>query len=132
FITGTSSGALAGGLFAAGLSATRIRDLVTDLKWSSISSLGLPMLQLKSLTHAPLSLPLGILELDPLIEWIDDALGGPTTFEQLHLPFAAMATDIVTGQMVIMNEGPLAPAVRASCSVPGIFTPYRRNGRLLV
>ena len=31
-----------------------------------------------------------------------------------------------------MNSGPLAPAIRASCSVPGVFTPYRRNGRLLV
>jgi NTE family protein len=53
-------------------------------------------------------------------------------FDQLKLPFAAVATDIVSGQMVIMNEGPLAPALRASCTVPGIFTPYRRNGRLLV
>jgi NTE family protein len=33
---------------------------------------------------------------------------------------------------VVMNQGPVAPAIRASCSLPGVFTPYRRNGRLLV
>src|SRR5688572_7765343 len=131
-ITGTSSGALAGGLFAAGVSATRLHALVSGLKWSSISSLSLPMLHLNSLSHSPLSLPLGFLDLDRLIAWIDEVLDGPMSFDQLNLPFAAIATDIVSGQMVIMNEGALAPAVRASCTVPGIFTPYRRNGRLLV
>jgi NTE family protein len=131
-IAGTSSGALAGGLFAAGVSATRLHALVSSLKWSSISSLSLPMLHLNSLNHSPLTLPLGFLDLDRLIEWIEEVVDGPLTFDQLNLPFAAIATDIVSGQMVIMNEGPLAPALRASCTVPGIFTPYRRNGRLLV
>jgi NTE family protein len=70
--------------------------------------------------------------LDRLIAWIDEVLDGPMTFDQLKIPFAAIATDIVTGQMVIMNEGALAPALRASCTVPGIFTPFRRNDRLLV
>jgi NTE family protein len=38
----------------------------------------------------------------------------------------------LSGEIVVMNEGPLAEAIRASCSVPGVFTPYHRNGRLLV
>jgi len=132
YIAGTSSGALAGGLFAAGVSAARLNALVRELKWSSISSLSLPMLLLSSLSHSPVSLPLGFFDLDRLIDWTEQVVGGPMTFDQLRLPFAAIATDIVTGQMVIMNEGQLAPALRASCTVPGIFTPYRRNGRLLV
>jgi predicted acylesterase/phospholipase RssA len=58
FIAGTSSGALAGGLFAAGVSATRLHALVGGLKWSTISTVSLPMLHLSSLSHSPLSLPL--------------------------------------------------------------------------
>ena len=53
-------------------------------------------------------------------------------FDQLNLAFAAIATDLLTGEIVVMNEGLLAPCIRASCSVPGVFTPYRRNNRLLV
>jgi NTE family protein len=64
--------------------------------------------------------------------WMEQQLEDKQSFAQLNLPFAAIATDIVTGELVIMNEGAVAPAVRASCSVPGIFTPCRRDGRLLV
>ncbi len=76
--------------------------------------------------------PLGLFDLDRLIEFVEHVLGGPVRFDQLNIPFAATATDVITGEMVVMNEGQLGPAIRASCSIPGIFTPYRRNGRLLV
>lgn len=129
-IAGCSAGALAGALFAAGVSARRQHQMVLTLDWGTISTLNLP--KLSQLSAALKGLPLGLLDLDKMIGWLIDLLGGVTTFDELDLPFAAIATDIVTGEMVIMNDGDLAPAVRASCSVPGIFTPYRRNGRLLV
>src|SRR3989338_6602890 len=54
------------------------------------------------------------------------------SIEALPKPFAAVATDIVSGEEVIIRSGDVIEAVRASLSVPGIFTPVRSNGRILV
>ncbi len=53
-------------------------------------------------------------------------------FEDLKIPFIAVATDIVTGKTVPLNSGPIAPAVRASCSIPGLFAPVEMYGMMLV
>lgn len=129
FIVGASAGALVGGLYAAGLSTARMRTLARQIKWWDISRL--PM-NVSWSTLAALTAPLGILELDRLNEWIRKVLDADPHFHELQIPFAAIATDIATGQSIMLNDGPIAPAIRASCSVPGIFTPVRRNGRLLV
>jgi len=62
---------------------------------------------------------------------IDDLTGG-VTFEQLKIPFAAVAVDIMSGELVVFRQGPLAWAIRASCSVPGIFNPVEDGDRLLI
>jgi NTE family protein len=54
------------------------------------------------------------------------------TIEALSRPYAAVATDLATGEEVVIREGDVIEAVRASISVPGIFTPVRRDGRILV
>ncbi len=54
------------------------------------------------------------------------------TIETLFKPFAAVATDIASGEEVVIRRGDVIEAVRASISVPGIFTPVRSNGRILV
>ncbi len=54
------------------------------------------------------------------------------TFEELHTPLAVAATDFITGEGVIFRSGPIVEAVRASCAYPGMFTPVKVNGRLLV
>ena len=127
-IAGTSVGALVGGLYAAGVSAPRLAGLVANISWFDLVSLSLPKLNLSDLAK---SLPLGLLDLDKMIPWIDSLIGEGILIEQLNTPFAAISTDMVTGEVVAMNRGLLAPALRASCAVPGVFTPYRRNGRLL-
>lgn len=127
-ITGTSVGALVGGLYAAGVSALRLKALVADVSWLDLVSLKLPRPNLRDFAR---SLPLGLLDIDKMIPWIDSLIGEGILIEQLNTPFAAISTDLVTGEVVAMNRGLLAPAIRASCAVPGIFTPYRRNGRLL-
>lgn len=127
-ITGTSVGSLVGGLYAAGISARRLEALVPTISWLDLVNLKLPKLSLRNLASA---LPLGLFDLDKMIPWIDSIIGKSVLIEQLNIPFAAVSTDLITGETVVMNRGPLAPAIRASCSVPGIFTPYRRNGRLL-
>ncbi len=128
-IVGTSVGALVGGLYAAGVSAARLRALIPTISWFDLVSLKMPGI---NLTDIAKSLPLGLLDLDKMIPWINALVGSPVAIEDLNLPFAAIGTDLLTGEIVVMNRGPLAPAIRASCGVPGVFTPYRRNGRLLV
>lgn len=129
YIVGASAGALVGGLYAAGVSTDEMRTLAQRLKWWDIS--GLPV-ALGWATLVTLAAPLGVLDLDRLTEWIVKILGADRQFQELQIPFAAIATDITTGQSIMLNEGPIAQAIRASCSVPGIFTPVRRQGRLLV
>lgn len=53
-------------------------------------------------------------------------------FKDLKIPFIAVATDIVTGETVALNNGPIAPAVRASYSIPGLFAPVEIYGKTLV
>lgn len=54
------------------------------------------------------------------------------TFDQLHIPFAAVATDLCSGEKVVMREGLVARAVRASAAIPGVFRPLEVDGRTLV
>jgi NTE family protein len=63
-------------------------------------------------------------------EWISD-LVGDVDVRDLAIPFAAVATDIETGERVILREGSLGKVLRASCSVPGVVEPVRHHGRLL-
>jgi len=128
-IAGTSVGALVGGLYAAGVSPARLAALVQDIKWLDLVSIKLPAINWSDPAR---TIPMGLADMDKIIPWLEQVLGGPVDIEQLNLPFAAVATDVLSGETVVMNSGPLAPAIRASCSVPGIFTPYHRNGRLLV
>src|SRR5262249_4448586 len=57
---------------------------------------------------------------------------GVTDFQKLPIPFRAMATDIETGQSIVLDHGSLAEAMRASMSVPGAIAPVEIDGRLLV
>ena len=53
-------------------------------------------------------------------------------FDRLAIPFRAVATDLESGEQVVMGDGNLAEAIRASMSIPGVYAPVNRNGRLLV
>lgn len=117
-IAGTSVGSLVGGLYAAGVSTDKMVDVVRKLRWSDVTGITMPKL--------------GLLDVDRMIGLIDQITGGPVDFADLKMPFAAVAADIVNGDMVVLNTGKIAPAIRASCSIPSVFTPARRNDRLLV
>lgn len=118
-IAGTSAGAIAGGLYAAGMTTGEMRQAVHKLNWREIASFGLPVM--------------GLLNFDKAALWIDELLEGrPSTFEELSMPFAAVAADIVRGELVAINSGKLSAALRASSSVPGIFTPTYLGERMLV
>lgn len=118
-IAGTSIGALVGALYASGLRAGDIeRALRLDLR------------RLAMLADVRLSLS-GLVQGKRVASALKSFLGD-LTFADLKIPFACVATDIVHGKQVVIRTGPVITAVRASISVPGIFTPVQVRGRYLV
>ncbi len=117
-VSGASVGSIFAVLVAAGLSAREIYERARTLNWRRLARPTFPW-------H------LGLFTLTPLEHVIEELLGGPLTFADLPIPCALMAFDIEKEEMVILREGPVARAVRASCAVPGIFSPVRWQGRLL-
>jgi NTE family protein len=117
-VAGTSAGAIAGGFYAAGVTPQRMEEMIKNLSWSTLAKPTLPRF--------------GLLDFDKIMPWIENNLGGAMTFDDLRLPFAAVAADITSGELVAINEGPVSMAMRASSSVPGFFTPIRFKDRLLV
>jgi len=118
-VAGTSMGAVIGAVFASGkidgLSA-RLRNL----DWPGIVALLDPVF--------PRS---GLIDGQRVTEFVRAHVPS-AHIEGLLLPFAAVATDLMTGEEVVATAGDLTEAVRASIAVPGIFTPVRSNGRILV
>ena len=82
-----------------------------------------------------MSLPKGVIagvSIESFFRDLSTPAFGITDFNKLPIPFEAMATDIETGQSVVLDRGNLAQAMRASMSVPGAMSPIEINGRLLV
>ncbi len=116
-VAGTSSGSIVGALAAAAISPERMEAITRAARWRDLVKPVIPRL--------------GLLDASRLEALLVSILGD-RRIEDLALPFAAVATDIATGEEVVLRSGPVAPAVRASCSVPGFFTPLELGGRLLV
>jgi NTE family protein len=72
----------------------------------------------------------GFIHFKKLEHFLIDTIGD-VEFQQLKIPFAVVATDLLTGEPVMVNEGRVATAVHASCAVPGFVEPVERGGRLL-
>lgn len=117
FIAGSSIGALVGGLYSCGLDIRRLSQLAVNLNWEHLTDLAIPK---KGLVRGK-----KILELLML-------LTRGKEFSELEIPFAAIACDLQRGEEVVIEEGILAHAIRASISIPGIYVPYEFQGRLLV
>lgn len=116
-IVGTSAGALTGVFLAAGVSPARMRAWAEALRW--------PLLVRPLVSRA------GLMSNDRLGRMLERALPA-RTFDELHLPFACMATDLETAEPVLLCEGDLLSALRASCAIPGLVVPVERDGRLLI
>jgi len=116
-VAGTSAGSLVGALLCTGRDWRWMLEAVRRLQWSDLV--------------APVVPRMGLLSTERLERYLERSLGS-VRIEDLPLPFVAVAVDITTGAQVILRSGPVASAVRASCSVPGIFEPVDLDGRLLV
>ncbi len=118
-VTGTSVGAIAGAIYGLGALAPFERWL---LKLSRGDIFALMDIRLSGG---------GFVRGNRLLETFHSHFGEPR-FSDLKLPFAAVATDLETGHEVWLREGPVAEAIRASISLPGLFAPMYYNGRWLV
>jgi NTE family protein len=115
-ITGTSMGAMVGAAYCAGIETPELLDIAARTGWRHISSFTWPVQ--------------GLLSFQKMEVWIRNVIGDVDVGD-LAIPFAAMATDLETGERVMLREGPVATVVRASCSVPGVAAPVAFRGRLL-
>ena len=119
-ITGTSMGALVGGIYAAG-KLDKYTDWVTSLTKKDV-------IQYLDVSFRAKS---GILKGDLIMEALRDFVGD-VSIESLTIPFLAVATDLTARKEVWITRGNLFDAIRASISVPGVFTPHRFAGRWMV
>ena len=119
FIAGTSMGALIGAIHAAG-KLDELEASFLGFDWKKTASFFDVVL--------PKS---GLLDGARISELVRAHIHADT-IEALPIPFAAVATDIVSGEEIVIRSGDVIEAVRASISVPGIFTPVRSDGRILV
>ncbi|MDQ6957947.1 MAG: patatin-like phospholipase family protein [Mariprofundaceae bacterium] len=119
-IVGTSIGAEIGAFFAAGISSKKMRELACRMDWISTMRLFTP-----DFSDLGVSTGKGIREY--LTPYMADK-----QIEDLPTPFAAIATDLSTGEQVVIRKGNLLDAVRASISYPGLLTPFQKDGRTLI
>lgn len=150
-IVGTSMGAVVGGLYASGMSADDLETLVNDLDWKdALSDNGrrdalsfrrkqddedFPIRFEVGLKGSEFQLPQGLLQgqrLDLVLRRLTIGSSYINDFDDLEIPFRAVASDLETGEHYVMGEGDLALALRASMSVPGAFAPVIVDDRLLV
>lgn len=118
-VAGTSIGALIGAVYASG-KIDSLRDAYLAMDWKKIAYF-FDMVFPKS----------GIIDGKKVSDFLREYIHAKN-IEELPLPFKAVATELNSGKEVILETGDVIDAVRASISVPGMFTPVRRNGEVLV
>lgn len=116
-VAGNSAGSIIGAFYAAGMTSNEMYDIAKNLNPADLLGLNLKRK--------------GLFKSDKLeallIQYLDDR-----TFADLDLPFRCVAVNLHNGDLVELNEGPVVRAVRASCSVPGVFSPTPIDDMLLV
>ncbi|HDP67832.1 MAG TPA: patatin [Candidatus Marinimicrobia bacterium] len=117
YIAGTSIGAFVGAFYAFGNNWVEIEAIAKDLNWLDISGISIPKL--------------GLLSNQKMGELIREKIGD-VSLDDATIPFAAVTTDITSGEKVVLREGNLATAVMASTCIPGVFIPVETDDRLLV
>ncbi|MBI2058773.1 MAG: cyclic nucleotide-binding domain-containing protein [Nitrospirae bacterium] len=122
YIAGTSMGALVGSFYASGLNADALAERAIEMQGRG------RFLGLADFSFPPRT---GFLRGEKVDAYLREILE-ERTFADLEIPFACVATDILTGERVVLDRGPVHSAVRASLSLPFVFAPVRIEGRLLV
>jgi NTE family protein len=150
-IAGTSMGAIVGGLYAAGLTPAEIETEIAALDWPALLTDRLPRRYMtfrrleedrEFLTPFELTvggrgprLPAGMVagrRVEARLTALLLATAAIRDFDRLAVPFRATGTDLETGELVVLRDGDLDLAIRASMSIPAVFGPVELDGRVLV
>ncbi len=152
YIAGTSMGAVIGGLYSSGMSPEEIERWFAEADWRYLLSDAPPRasrsfrdkerdarlnqnLQIGVSRSGQVQVPAGFISGQKLLLNLRELtlpVRNRNNFDRLPIPFRAIATDLQTGEKVVLGSGSLADAMRASMAVPGVFTPHEIDGRLLV
>ncbi|MFU8811326.1 MAG: patatin-like phospholipase family protein [Balneolaceae bacterium] len=145
YITGTSMGALVGGLYAIGYTTEQLREIAKTNRWDEMFQ-ERPSRRLLSnhqrefdertvvtfpITETGIDLPFGILTGQNIYSFLARftwPVHGTESFDQFPIPFAAVATNLETGEAVTFRDGFLPDALRASISIPSLMIPHRIQG----
>jgi NTE family protein len=120
-IAGTSAGALVGAVYACCRDSEKVKKHALEIDWKKLASL------------LDLSFRMsGLLKGKKIERLLAEYIGGNIEFSDLKIPFACVATDIDTGEEIVINSGSVPEALRATISIPGIFTVVKRGERYLV
>lgn len=151
FVAGTSMGALIGGLYASGMTSDRLEEVILGLNWDDLFhdnpvrrdlSFRRKKDDSEFLVKIPVGFrdgkftaPRGLIEgqkINLLLKSLFLPARQIRDFDELPIPFRAVAADIENGEAVVLGSGDLGMALRASMSIPGAFSPVQIDGRLLV
>ncbi len=160
-IVGTSIGGLVGGIYAMGYSADELDEIVSNCDWKYLlsdntsrrdASFGQKAIDAKYLLKVPFysldmdkndaqegspisKLPAGLISGQNVLNFLNGLSVGyqePMDFSRLPIPFACVAADLSSGEVVVLDKGVLPVAMRATMAIPGVFAPVEIDGRVLV
>lgn len=150
-VVGTSAGSAVGALYASGMPVREIEQRFIDMDWLSSfrddpGRTYKPVRRKEDEWRFPVVPGLGIRadglhvggglvagqNLGFVLNELTRSAALVDNFDELPIPFRAVATDLATGEQVVIGEGSLAEAIRASMSIPGVYAPVEYRGRLLV
>lgn len=149
FITGTSMGGIIGGLYAIGYNAKELDSIGRRLDWGQLLSDGIPLSDVLpeekhdyhrfhvelNITRNGLSSPAGfvgghsISELFSRLSW---RMAGVESFSDFPIPFKCVATDLISGEQYVFEDGDLTTALRSTMSIPSVFSPVQLDSLLLI
>ncbi|MFI5294849.1 MAG: patatin-like phospholipase family protein [Thermodesulfovibrionales bacterium] len=116
-VVGTSAGSFVGGLYAYGYNAFQLQKIALSIEKGDIADISIP--------------DNGFIKGDKLEEYVNNMVKN-TPIEKLRIPFYAVATSVPNGEEVVFGKGNTGIAVRASCSIPGVFRPARIGDKMYI
>lgn len=149
-IAGTSMGGLVGGIYATGMDAREVRQLVTGIDWNGVlrgetDFRDLSFRRKEDRTDYPAGFEFGLrhgiafpggFNSGHQVGLILDRIALPYStlknFDELPIPFRCVSTELTERKLHVFQDGPLSDALRATMSIPGFFTPVRLNGKVYV
>jgi NTE family protein len=150
YIAGTSMGGLVGGVYATGRNAGEVRELVKGIDWDQVLSGQIPFDDLsfrrkEDARDYPNTLEFGLRQglqfpsgfnsgqqVDFILDRISLPYAHVSSFDELPIPFACVATELTSNSEHVFRSGPLNTALRSTMSLPGIFSPVRFDGHVYV